>query len=77
MSSHVLVTGAAGGIGRAVAEVFAAAGDDVTCVDARSDVLAAATKGLTQRYSVGTQALGQAGVEPPATVGDSIASARK
>jgi 3-oxoacyl-[acyl-carrier protein] reductase len=57
VSRHVLVTGAAGGIGRAVAEVFAAAGDSVTCVDARSDILAEATNALIRRYSVGTHAL--------------------
>ena len=40
---HVVVTGAAGGIGLAVAEAFAARGDTVTGVDARGDELRAAT----------------------------------
>ncbi|OZM76292.1 SDR family NAD(P)-dependent oxidoreductase [Pseudonocardia sp. MH-G8] len=39
--SHVLVTGAAGGIGLAVAEAFAARGDTVTGVDARGPELGA------------------------------------
>lgn len=39
---HVLVTGAAGGIGLAVAEAFAALGDTVTGVDARGPELDAA-----------------------------------
>ena len=45
---HVVVTGAAGGIGLAVAEAFAARGDTVTGVDARGDELRAATA-ITQR----------------------------
>ena len=45
---HVVVTGAAGGIGLAVAEAFAARGDTVTGVDARGDELRAATA-LTHR----------------------------
>jgi 3-oxoacyl-[acyl-carrier protein] reductase len=57
VSRHVLVTGAAGGIGRAAAEAFAAAGDDVTGVDARGDDLAAVTQELARRYAVGTHAL--------------------
>ena len=45
---HVVVTGAAGGIGLAVAEAFATRGDTVTGVDARGDELRAATA-LTHR----------------------------
>ncbi|MDT7663359.1 MAG: short chain dehydrogenase, partial [Pseudonocardiales bacterium] len=43
---HVLVTGAAGGIGLAVAEAFATRGDTVTGVDARGAELDAAMAGL-------------------------------
>ncbi|MDT7568441.1 MAG: hypothetical protein QOG76_7065 [Pseudonocardiales bacterium] len=43
---HVLVTGAAGGIGLAVAEAFATRGDTVTGVDARGVELDAAMAGL-------------------------------
>ncbi len=54
---HVLVTGAAGGIGAACAEVFAAAGNDVTGVDAREAELAAAMSGLRERHGVRTAAV--------------------
>lgn len=43
---HVLVTGAAGGIGLACARAFHELGDTVTGVDARADVLADAMKPL-------------------------------
>lgn len=54
---HVLVTGAAGGIGLACAEVFAAAGDRVTGVDARQDELTAAMSALHERHGVDTNAV--------------------
>jgi NAD(P)-dependent dehydrogenase (short-subunit alcohol dehydrogenase family) len=46
MTRHVLVTGAAGGIGLAVATAFAALGDIVTGVDARGPELESAMSGL-------------------------------
>jgi 3-oxoacyl-[acyl-carrier protein] reductase len=46
VSRHVLVTGAAGGIGLAVAQAFAGRGDRVTGVDARGPELEAALAGL-------------------------------
>jgi NAD(P)-dependent dehydrogenase (short-subunit alcohol dehydrogenase family) len=46
---HVLVTGAAGGIGLACAQAFHALGDTVTGVDARQEVLAEAMKPLGGR----------------------------
>ncbi|MBC7632564.1 SDR family oxidoreductase [Aeromicrobium sp.] len=54
---HVLVTGAAGGIGLACAESFAAVGDRVTGVDARSRELEQAMTALGLRYGVETHAL--------------------
>lgn len=54
---HVLVTGAAGGIGLACAESFAAAGDRVTGVDARSDELEKAMTALARRHDVQTHAI--------------------
>lgn len=49
---HVLVTGAAGGIGLAVAEAFATRGDTVTGVDARGPELEAAMARLGARALV-------------------------
>jgi 3-oxoacyl-[acyl-carrier protein] reductase len=49
---HVLVTGAAGGIGLAVAHRFAAAGDAVTGVDARAEVLRAQMDALAAEHAV-------------------------
>jgi NAD(P)-dependent dehydrogenase (short-subunit alcohol dehydrogenase family) len=49
---HVLVTGAAGGIGLAAAQAFHALGDTVTGVDARADVLAEAMAPLGGRALV-------------------------
>ncbi len=54
---HVLVTGAAGGIGLACAEAFAAGGDRVTGVDARATELAAAMATLADRHGTQTRAL--------------------
>ncbi len=54
---HVLVTGAAGGIGLACAEAFAASGDRVTGVDARADELAAAMTAVAERHRVVTRSL--------------------
>lgn len=54
---HVLVTGAAGGIGLACAESFAAAGDRVTGVDARSEELEQAMAALACRHGVQTYPL--------------------
>lgn len=54
MSEHVLVTGAAGGIGQACAAAFAAQGDHVSGVDARGDELAAAMARLGAEHGVRT-----------------------
>jgi 3-oxoacyl-[acyl-carrier protein] reductase len=57
MSRHVLVTGAAGGIGLACAQAFAAAGDRVTGVDARADELGTAMGDVARDHGVRTAAL--------------------
>ena len=54
---HVLVTGAAGGIGAACAAAFAAQGDNVTGVDARADELSAQLTELADKHDVRTLAL--------------------
>ena len=54
MSRHVLVTGAAGGIGQACAAAFAAQGDRVSGVDARGDELSAAMGRLGAEHGVRT-----------------------
>lgn len=51
---HVLVTGAASGIGAACAAAFAAAGDHVTGVDARQSELRTAMDGLAAEHDVRT-----------------------
>lgn len=54
---HVLVTGAAGGIGAACAAAFAALGDHVTGVDARTHELSAQLTELADKHDVRTLAL--------------------
>jgi 3-oxoacyl-[acyl-carrier protein] reductase len=54
---HVLVTGAAGGIGAACAAAFAAHGDRVTGVDARKEELSTHLSALADSYGVDTLAL--------------------
>lgn len=54
MTRHVLVTGAASGIGLAVAQRFAALGDRLTLVDHRADALAAAAGSIGSTEAVGT-----------------------
>lgn len=56
MTRHVLVTGAASGIGLAVARSFAALGDRLTLVDHRADALAAAAGSIGSTEAVGTVA---------------------
>ncbi|TKA04818.1 SDR family NAD(P)-dependent oxidoreductase [Actinacidiphila oryziradicis] len=57
MSRHVLVTGAAGGLGQAIARAFGAAGDHVTGVDAREQPLREALAEISTEYAVRTQPL--------------------
>ncbi|MFJ3383171.1 MULTISPECIES: SDR family NAD(P)-dependent oxidoreductase [unclassified Curtobacterium] len=54
MTRHVLVTGAASGIGLAVAQRFAALGDRLTLVDHRADALDAAAGSIGSTEAVGT-----------------------
>ncbi len=54
---HVVVTGAAGGIGLAIARRFAEGGDSVTGVDARGELLAQAMQELADRAHVPTYAV--------------------
>lgn len=54
---HVVVTGAAGGIGLAIARRFAEAGDSVTGVDARGDLLEDAMRDLATGTGVPTFAI--------------------
>ncbi|WP_159792372.1 SDR family NAD(P)-dependent oxidoreductase [Puerhibacterium puerhi] len=70
---HVLVTGAAGGIGLACAEAFAARGDRVTGVDAREVELAEAMTALAERHGVPTAAFAVDLARPDC--GDVVASA--
>ena len=56
-SRHVLVTGAAGGIGLACARAFAAAGDRVTGVDARPEELGSAMDLVAREHGVETAAV--------------------
>lgn len=48
---HILVTGAASGIGAAVCDEFAAAGCRVTAVDQRAEALRDSVRGLRERYA--------------------------
>jgi NAD(P)-dependent dehydrogenase (short-subunit alcohol dehydrogenase family) len=52
VSHHVLITGAAGGLGSAIAERFAAAGDRITGVDAREAPLRARLNALAVAHGV-------------------------
>jgi NAD(P)-dependent dehydrogenase (short-subunit alcohol dehydrogenase family) len=52
VARHVLITGAAGGLGREIAAVFAAAGDHITAVDARDEPLRVTAADLAARYGV-------------------------
>ncbi|MFF0306769.1 SDR family NAD(P)-dependent oxidoreductase [Streptosporangium sp. NPDC004379] len=57
MSRHVLITGVAGGLGGAIAERFAAAGDRITGVDAREEPLRERLGAIASAYGVATDAV--------------------
>jgi NAD(P)-dependent dehydrogenase (short-subunit alcohol dehydrogenase family) len=57
MSRHVLVTGAAGGLGCAIARAFAAAGDDITGVDTRAEPLREALRAIGTEHGTATRPL--------------------
>ncbi|MDT7727589.1 MAG: hypothetical protein QOI21_4165 [Actinomycetota bacterium] len=57
MSRHVLITGAAGGLGGAIAERFAAAGDRITGVDAREAPLRTRLDALAAAHGVAVAAI--------------------
>jgi 3-oxoacyl-[acyl-carrier protein] reductase len=57
MSRHVLVTGAAGGLGHAIARAFGAAGDRVTGVDTREGPLSAALAEIEAEHAAVTHPL--------------------
>ena len=68
MARHVLITGAAGGLGSAIAERFAAAGDRITGVDAREAPLRARLDALAVAHGVAVTAI-------PADLSDQAAGA--
>jgi NAD(P)-dependent dehydrogenase (short-subunit alcohol dehydrogenase family) len=57
VSRHVLITGAAGGLGGAIAERFAAAGDRITGVDAREAPLRTRLDALAAAHGVAVAAI--------------------
>jgi NAD(P)-dependent dehydrogenase (short-subunit alcohol dehydrogenase family) len=65
VSRHVLITGAAGGLGSAIAKRFAAAGDRITGVDAREAPLRARLDALAVAHGVAVAAI-QADLSDPA-----------
>ena len=68
-SRLVVVTGAASGIGRAVCETFAAAGDRVVAVDRRAEPLEEAVAALRRAHRVPVRALVADLAEPGAAAG--------
>jgi 3-oxoacyl-[acyl-carrier protein] reductase len=57
VARHILITGAAGGLGSAIAERFAAAGDRITGVDAREAPLRARLDALAAAHGVAVTAI--------------------
>ncbi|GAB2451723.1 SDR family NAD(P)-dependent oxidoreductase [Streptosporangium sandarakinum] len=57
MSRHVLITGVAGGLGGAIAERFAAAGDRITGVDTREEPLRERLDAIAAAHGVATDAV--------------------